>query len=177
LLLCRLEAVCGQPLNILLEETFPMIHECKRGEFTISTDAARLDLKVIHEFLTTSYWAAGIPLDVVKRSIEHSLSFGVYHQDRQVGFARVITDYATFAYLADVFVIEDYRGQGLAKWLVEVIVAHPELQGLRRWMLATRDAHTLYGKVGFVGITSPEGWMERRDPDAYARSSPSCKEA
>ena len=154
-----------------------MIHEWKRGEFTISTETARLDLKVIHEFLTTSYWAAGIPADVVKRSIEHSLPFGVYHGDRQVGFARLITDYATFAYLADVFIIEDYRGQGLAKWLVDVIVAHPELQGLRRWMLATRDAHTLYGKVGFVQLTSPEGWMERRNPDVYARSSPSRKEA
>jgi GNAT superfamily N-acetyltransferase len=163
-------------LNILLEATFSMIHEWKRGEFTISTDAARLDLKVIHEFLTTSYWAAGIPADVVKRSIEHSLPFGVYHGDRQVGFARVITDYATFAYLADVFVIEEDRGQGLAKWLVEVIVAHPELQGLRRWMLATRDAHTLYSKVGFVQITSPEGWMERRFANVYATPSPSCKE-
>jgi GNAT superfamily N-acetyltransferase len=154
-----------------------MIHEWKRGESTISTDAARLDLNIIHEFLTTSYWAAGIPLDVVRRSIEHSLPFGVYHGDRQIGFARVITDYATFAYLADVFVLENYRGQGLAKWLVEVIVAHPELKGLRRWMLATRDAHTLYSKVGFVVIKSPEGWMERRDPDVYARSSPSGKEA
>lgn len=154
-----------------------MIHEWKHGEFTISTDAARLDLNIIHEFLTTSYWAAGIPPDVVRRSIEHSLPFGVYHGDRQIGFARVITDYATFAYLADVFVLENYRGQGLAKWLVEVIVAHPELKGLRRWMLATRDAHTLYSKVGFVVIKSPEGWMERRDPDVYARSSPSGKEA
>ena len=153
-----------------------MIHEWKRGEFAISTDAARLDLNTIHTFLTTSYWAAGIPMDVVKRSIEHSLAFGVYQGDRQVGFARLITDYATFAYLADVFVIEDYRGQGLAKWLVEVIVAHPDLQGLRRWMLATRDAHTLYGKVGFVEIKSPERWMERHRPDVYAKPSPSRQE-
>jgi GNAT superfamily N-acetyltransferase len=161
--------------NILLEATFPMIHEWKRGEFTISTETARLDLKVIHEFLTTSYWAAGIPLEVVKRSIEHSLPFGVYQGDRQVGFARLITDYATFAYLADVFIIKDYGGQGLAKWLVEVIVAHPDLQGLRRWMLATRDAHTLYSKVGFVEIKSPERWMERHHTDVYARPSPSGK--
>lgn len=146
-----------------------MSYELKRGEFTISTDAARLDLKLIHDFLTTSYWAAGVPADVVARSIEHSLSFGVYHGDRQVGFARVITDRATFAYLADVFIIEAYRGQGLAKWLVEVVVAHPDLEGLRRWMLATRDAHTLYGKVGFTGLKAPERWMECHDPDVYAK--------
>lgn len=145
-----------------------MIHEYNRDEFTISTDAARLDLNIIHQFLTTSYWAAGIPPDVVKRSIEHSLAFGVYHQDRQVGFARIITDYATFAYLADVFVIEAYRGRGLARWLVEVIVAHPDLQGLRRWMLATRDAHALYGKVGFVGIKSADRWMERHFAEVYS---------
>jgi GNAT superfamily N-acetyltransferase len=145
-----------------------MIHEYSRGEFTISTDAARLDLDVIHRFLTTSYWAAGIPPNVVKRSIEHSLCFGVYHQDRQVGFARVISDYATFAYLADVFIIEAYRGQGLARWLVEVITAHPDLQGLRRWMLATRDAHALYEKVGFVGIKAPDRWMERHFADVYS---------
>lgn len=149
-----------------------MIDEYRRGEFTISTEIARLDLNVIHEFLTTSYWAAGIPADVVKRSIEHSLPFGLYHHERQVGFARVITDYATFAYLADVFVIEGYRGQGLAKWLVEIIVAHPRLQGLRRWMLATRDAHALYRKVGFVELKSPEGWMERHFADAYTKPSP-----
>ena len=148
-----------------------MTHEYNRGEFAVSTDPARLDLNVIHQFLTTSYWAAGIPFEVVERSIEHSLCFGVYHKDRQVGFARVITDYTTFAYLADVFVIEEYRGQGLAKWLVEVIVAHPKLQGLRRWMLATRDAHTLYGKVGFVEVKAPERWMERHDPDVYAKPS------
>ena len=114
-----------------------MIQECRRGDFNISTDPARLDLNLIHQFLAASYWAAGVPRDVVKRSIEHSLCFGVYHRDHQVGFARIITDYATFAYLADVFILETYRGQGLAGWLVEFIVAHPQLQGLRRWMLAT----------------------------------------
>lgn len=146
-----------------------MSYECRRGEFMISTEASRLDLEMIHDFLTTSYWAAGVPAEVVKRSIEHSLPFGVYHQDRQVGFARVVTDYATFAYLADVFIIEAYRGQGLAKWLVEVIVAQPDLQGLRRWMLATRDAHTLYGKVGFTSLKAPERWMERHNPNVYAK--------
>jgi GNAT superfamily N-acetyltransferase len=149
-----------------------MADEDRRGEFTISTDRARLDLRVIHEFLTTSYWAAGIPAEVVERSVEHSLPFGLYHHDRQVGFARVITDYATFAYLADVFVLEAYRGQGLAKWLVGVVVAHPRLQGLRRWMLATRDAHALYGKVGFVELKSPESWMERHFLRVYAETSP-----
>jgi GNAT superfamily N-acetyltransferase len=146
-----------------------MSDEYGRGEFTISTDAARLDFKVIHDFLTTSYWAAGVPAEVVARSLEHSLPFGVYHRGRQVGFARVITDYATFAYLADVFIIETYRGQGLAKWLIEVIVAHPDLQGLRRWVLATRDAHTLYGKVGFTSVKAPERWMERHDLKVYAK--------
>jgi GNAT superfamily N-acetyltransferase len=146
-----------------------MSDECRRGEFVISTDAARLDLQVIHEFLTTSYWAAGVPADLVKHAIAHSLAFGVYHGDSQVGFARVITDRATFAYLADVFIIEAYRGQGLAKWLVEVIVAHPDLQGLRRWMLATRDAHRLYAKVGFTSVNAPERWMERHDPNVYAK--------
>ena len=150
-----------------------MTNQWERGEFVISSDAARLDLDVIHTFLSTSYWAAGVPMEVVKRSIDHSLPFGIYHagdrESRLVGFARVITDYATFAYLADVFVIEAYRGRGLAKWLVEVIVGHPDLQGLRRWMLATRDAHTLYNKVGFTGLKSSERWMERHFPNIYNR--------
>ncbi len=144
-----------------------MVHEWRRGEYSISTDKGRLDVAVIHGFLTMSYWAAGVPMDVVKRSIEHSLAFGVFKEDQQIGFARVITDYATFAYLGDVFILEPFRGRGLSKWLMEVIVGHPELQGLRRWMLLTRDAHGLYRKVGFTEPSNPERYMEMHFPDVY----------
>ncbi len=144
-----------------------MVHEWRRGEYSISTDKGRLDVAVIHGFLTMSYWAAGVPMDVVKRSIEHSLAFGVYKEDQQVGFARIITDYATFAYLGDVFILEPFRGRGLSKWLMEVIVGHPELQGLRRWVLLTRDAHGLYRQVGFSELSNPERYMERHFPDVY----------
>ena len=144
-----------------------MASEWRRDEYTISTDPARLDLAGVHGFLTRSYWAAGIPLDVVRRSIEHSLPFGLYHGERQIGFARVVTDYATFAYIGDVFILDEYRGQGLGTWLLEAVVACPELQGLRRWALLTRDAHALYRKVGFTGISRPERWMERVFADVY----------
>ena len=144
-----------------------MIHEWRQGWYVISTDKSRLDLTLIHNFLTTSYWAAGIPLEVVRRSIEHSLSFGLYKEDQQIGYARVITDYATFAYLGDVFILEPFRGQGLSKWLMEVVVTHPELQGFRRWLLLTKDAHGLYKKVDFTGVATPERYMERFFPDVY----------
>ena len=144
-----------------------MTHEWRRGEYLISTDNSRLDLTLIHNFLRTSYWAAGIPLEVVRRSIEHSLSFGLYKEDQQIGYARVITDYATFAYLGDVFILEPFRGQGLSKWLMEVVVTHPELQGFRRWLLLTKDAHGLYKKVDFTGVATPERYMERFFPDVY----------
>lgn len=144
-----------------------MTTEWTRGGFTISTDPARIDLDVVHGFLTASYWAEGIPRVVVARSIEHSLNFGLYHQGRQIGFARVITDRATFAYLGDVFVLEAFRGQGLARWLMDVVHAHPELQGLRRWVLLTRDAHALYRQVGYTPLARPERYMERWAPDVY----------
>ena len=144
-----------------------MVHEWRQGKYIISTDKSRLDLTLIHNFLTTSYWAAGIPLEVVRRSIENSLSFGLYKEEQQIGYARVITDYATFAYLGDVFILESFRGQGLSKWLMEVIVTHPDLQGFRRWILLTKDAHGLYKKVGFTGVTTPERYMERFFPDVY----------
>jgi GNAT superfamily N-acetyltransferase len=146
-----------------------MTHEWQRGDYQISTVKSKLDLTVIHAFLSSSYWAAGIPLETVERSIEHSLCFGVYTQGgRQVGFARVVTDYATFAYIGDVFIVEAYRGQGLGTWLMDVVVNHPRLQGLRRWTLSTRDAHGLYAKFGFGGARAPERSMERVFPDVYA---------
>jgi len=150
-------------------------HEVFRDEFRISTDPARLDIGVIHGFLTRSYWAAGIPVEIVERSIAGSLPFGIYHGNAQVGFARVITDYATFGYVADVFVLEEYRGRGLAKWLVATIMAHPDLQGLRRWMLATRDAHGLYARYGFVPLRGPDRWMELHRPEIYGPRDPGSR--
>jgi len=147
------------------------VTEWRRDEFTISTDRSKLDRKAIHEFLTASYWATGIPREVVDRSIDGALCFGVFENGRQVGFARVITDSATFAYLADVYVLESHRGRGLAAWLMECILAHPDLQGLRRWMLLTRDAHPLYRKSGFRDLAHPERVMEMTFPGIYERPS------
>ncbi|HET9786143.1 MAG TPA: GNAT family N-acetyltransferase [Pyrinomonadaceae bacterium] len=142
-----------------------MSREWKRGEFSISTDPKQLDITVIHKYLSTdSYWAQGRTVDTVKRSIENSLNFGLYKAEQQIGFARVVTDYATFAWLADVFVLDTYRGRGLGKWLVEVILSHPDLQRFRRWVLATKDAHELYRQFGFIELKRPERWMERPDP-------------
>ena len=142
--------------------------ESRRGEFSVSTDRARLDLDVIHGFLTNCYWATGIPRDVVARSIEHSLCFGVYDgSGAQVGFARVISDFATIAYIGDVFVLDTHRGRGLGKWLMQCITLHPALQNLRRWILTTRDAHGLYSQVGFTPVKSPERFMELHRPDIY----------
>lgn len=143
-----------------------MAHEWQRGEYLISDDRARLDIEVIHKFVSTeSYWGIGRAIETVQRSVDNSLPFGVYRGGEMVGFARVVTDYATFAWLADVFILKEYRGQGLSKWLVEVILAHPELQGFRRWVLATKDAHELYRKYGFQDLKRPERWMERPDPN------------
>ena len=141
--------------------------EWSKGEFRVSTDPARLDIETIHAFLSTSYWATGVPEAVVRRSIEGSLPFGLYHGARLIGFARVISDYTTFAYLADVFVLPEYRAQKLGVWLIEVIMNHPELQGLRRWSLATRDAHDLYAKFGFTPLKDPSRFMELHRPDIY----------
>jgi GNAT superfamily N-acetyltransferase len=144
-----------------------MPHEWRRGDFLISTDNQLLNVELIHRFLSTeSYWAAGRPLDVVQRSLEHSLNFGVYSQGQQIGLARLVTDYATFVYLADVFILKQWRGRGLAKWLVEVITAHPDLQGMQRWLLFTRDAHDLYRKVGFAALRNPDRAMEKRGLDS-----------
>jgi GNAT superfamily N-acetyltransferase len=141
-----------------------MARKWRRGAYLVTTDKARLDLEMVYGFLKTSYWAAGISADVVMRSVKNSLAFGLFRGDEQVGFARVVTDYATFAYLADVFVLEPHRGQGLGRWMMEVVFSHPELQGLRRWMLATRDAHALYRKCGFADLEDPQIFMERYSP-------------
>lgn len=135
----------------------------RQGNYSVSTDQSRLDLETVHGFLKDSYWAREVPKAVVERSVENSLCFGLYWGDEQVGFARVVTDRATFAYLADVFVVERHRGQGLGKWLMEVVLSHPELQGLRRWMLATADAHELYRRCGFTGLGKPDIFMEKKD--------------
>jgi len=146
--------------------------EYRKGDCVISTDRSRLDVEAIYNFLTECYWAKGIPRETVVRSIENSLCFGVYCERKQAGFARVISDFATYAYIGDVFVLEPYRGRGFGKWLMECIVAHPELQGLRRWALVTRDAHGLYAQFGFTPLQAPERWMERHDREVYARSQP-----
>jgi len=135
------------------------VQEYHRGEFVICTDRERLDLDVIHGFLTDCYWAKGIPRELVARSIENSLCFGVYSEGKQVGFARVISDYATYAYIGDVFVLEPYRGHGLGKWLMECIMQDPRLKGLRRWSLVRDDAHGLYEQFGFTKLKSPEKYL------------------
>lgn len=138
--------------------------EWQRDEFTISTDPARLELEMVIDYLQNqSYWAKGRPREVIARSIQHSENFGVYRGSAQVGFARVVTDYATFAYVCDVFVLPTERGQGLGKWLMETMLAHPELQGLRIWFLYTRDAHGLYRQYGFTEMRDPTRGMERRE--------------
>jgi GNAT superfamily N-acetyltransferase len=139
--------------------------EWRRDEYTITTDHERLDLAVIHNFISSqSYWGQGRKIETVKRSLDHSLNFGVFKDNQQVGFARVVTDFATFAWVADVFILDEHRGKGLAKWLMETILAHPDLQGFRRWVLATKDAHELYQRFGFRELKRPERWMERPDP-------------
>lgn len=135
--------------------------------YKISTDPSLLDVKMIHNFLTNSYWAKNIPESYVKKSIENSLCFGVYKEEWQVGFARVISDLATFAYLADVFILEEHRGKGLSTALMDFILKHPDLQNLRRWMLVTRDAHGLYRNYGFRNVQAPETYMEILNPDVY----------
>jgi GNAT superfamily N-acetyltransferase len=144
------------------------VFESRRDDFVVSTDRTRLDIDVIHGFLSNCYWAKGIPRETVARSLEHSLCFGVYDgSGAQVGFARVVSDFATVAYLGDVFVLETHRGRGLSKFMMECIMAHPALQGLRRWILLTRDAHGLYQQFGFTPLKSADRYMELHRPDVY----------
>ncbi len=142
-----------------------------RGQFSISTDPARLDLDAIHAFLSRAYWSPNVPRATVARALANSFVFGMYDGDRQIGLTRVITDRATFAYLADVYILEEYRGQGLAKWLIGTIIAHPELQGLRSWNLLTRDAHGLYAQFDFKPLPTPEQYMVRRVFDGYPETT------
>lgn len=138
--------------------------------YFITTDRARINDAYVHHYLSVeSYWANGIPLETVKKSLDHSLCFGLFNGEQQIGFARMVTDRATYAYLADVFIEDGYRGLGLAAWLMEVIMAHPDLQGLRQQMLATRDAHGLYAKYGFQPLQNPERWMRIANQDVYAK--------
>jgi N-acetylglutamate synthase-like GNAT family acetyltransferase len=142
----------------------PQIHEVHRENFTISTDPARLDIDTICDFLKRAYWAGTRPRSKTERALQNSLVFGVYEGDKQIGLARVVTDYSIFAYLCDVFIHEDYRAHGLGKWLIETILEHPDLNDVRRWLLVTNDAHGLYKQYGFTTIEDPERWMQSFKP-------------
>jgi GNAT superfamily N-acetyltransferase len=156
-------------MNLMAMVNHPVI-ETQRDGYIISTDKARFDVAAIHAYLTRSYWSPGIPRAVVEKAIAGSLCFGLFsEQGNQVGFARAITDGATFAYLADVYVLEEHRGKGLGKWIVETILAHPSLQGLRRILLATRDAHELYAQFGFEPLATPESLMSIHRPNVYGQ--------
>ena len=140
--------------------------------FCISTDKSNLDIPAIHHFLSTeAYWSLGIPFETVKKSIDHSLNFGLYHNEKQIGFARIISDFSTIAYLGDVYVLPEFRGRGLSKWLMETITSFPELQGLRRWILLTGDAHGLYKQFGWKDISNPERWMELHNKYVYKKTN------
>jgi GNAT superfamily N-acetyltransferase len=141
----------------------PQLFETHHDHFTISTDPSRLDLEAITDMLSRAYWARGRTQEVIARYLPHSLTFGVYDGSSQIGLARVVSDYTTFAWLCDVIIHENYRGQGLGKWLMKTVHNHPDLQGLRRWMLATKDAHNLYSQFGWVPLESPERWMMKAD--------------
>jgi len=141
--------------------------------YTISTDNAKMDADIIHAYLHTSYWAEGIPRGVVEKAIENSLCFGIFYKEEQVGFARLVTDKATFAYLADVFILPEHRGKGLSKWMMDIIHAHPGVQGLRRWVLATQDAHGLYEQFGWIRFTEDVAsrFMQKHNPGVYKQNS------
>ena len=138
----------------------PQLLEVLKGQFIISTDPKRLDLDAICDFLSRAYWALGRPRERTERAFANSLVFGLYDGEKQIGLARVVSDYAVFAYLCDVFIHEDYRAQGLGKWLIGTVMSHPDLQGLRRWTLATSDAHGLYRQFGWDDLQNPDKWME-----------------
>ena len=141
-----------------------------KDDYCISTDRSKLDIDAIHNFLSTqSYWCQNIPFEKVKKSVDNSLNFGLYYKDQQIGFARIISDFSTMAYLGDVYVIPEHRGKGLSKWMMQVIMSHPELQGLRRWMLLTADAHGLYKQFGWKEIANPDRYMEVHNKNVYQK--------
>ncbi len=140
----------------------------QKGDYSITTDKTKLDLEVIHHFLSTqAYWSKNMPFEKVKQGVENSLNFGLFFKEQQIGYARIISDFSTIAYLGDVFVLPEYRGKGLSKWLMHEIMTHPNLQGLRRWILLTGDAHGLYKQFGWTEITNPDKWMELHNKDVY----------
>lgn len=141
-----------------------------KDEFCVSTDKSKLDIDSIHDFLSTkAYWSLNIPKSKVQTAIQNSLCFGIYHNQKQIGFARIISDFSTIAYLGDVFILEAYRGQGLSKWLMQTIMQHPDLQNLRRWILLTGDAHGLYRQFGWTDIADPSRWMELHNKNVYSK--------
>jgi GNAT superfamily N-acetyltransferase len=145
--------------------------EARRGEYTVTTDPARLDLEAVYSYLSRAYWCEGIPREIVERAVRRSICFSLLEGERQIGLVRVVSDYTTFAYLCDVFVLESHQGKGLGSWMMQCVMQHPDLQGLRRWHLTTRDAHELYRKVGFVPLSKPERHMELFTPDIYKHKS------
>jgi GNAT superfamily N-acetyltransferase len=147
------------------------VSRAEDAEFVVSTDPAAVDLNAVHAFLTRAYWSVGIPRETVARAIAGSIPFSVLHRGKQVGFARVITDRATFGYLADVYVLEEYRGRGLSLMLMDAVMAHPDLQGLRRFLLVTRDAHGVYRRYGFADVSDPSRLLARVAPDPYGAAA------
>lgn len=166
-------SIFNKPVSIAQPTiSMPPYYHRQNEKYLLSTDPELLDFQVIHTYLSkTAYWSQNIPMETVQRAARNSIVFGIYHSGAQVGYARIISDRATFAYLADVFILPEHRGKGLSKWLLQCIHDHPDLQGLRRWMLATADAHGLYEKFGWQVVKAPDRWMEQHFPDVYQKVS------
>ena len=155
------------PDTALTEQHSGPVLEEHRGEFTVTSDPARIDMDVVYGYLSRAYWCEDIPRQLLEHAMQNSICFGLFECERQIGFARVVSDRSTFAYVCDVFVLKSHQGRGLGTWMMQCVLKHPELQGLRRWHLTTRDAHSLYRQVGFVPVSKPERHMEIFTPDMY----------